>query len=167
MVLMNGLNVLLASADAELLESSSRMAVEHGIERFVLVLTVSLAVATISRFSSWLRQVPYTLMLVIVGLGLAFLDVRLIDLSPELILLIFLPPLLFEAAWNLEWKRLKQDWVPISLYAIVGVVISVVGMGYGLSTWGGLIVAHCLADWSQLVCYRPRLGDRVISRAWS
>ncbi|MEO0942115.1 MAG: sodium:proton antiporter [Cyanobacteria bacterium J06642_12] len=152
---MNGLNVLLASADAELLESSSRMAVEHGIERFVLVLTVSLAVATISRFSSWLRQVPYTLMLVIVGLGLAFLDVRLIDLSPELILLIFLPPLLFEAAWNLEWKRLQQDWVPILLYAIVGVVISVVGMGYGLSRWGGLSIPIALLIGASLSATDP------------
>ena len=141
------LNPLLAAVEPELLESSTRIAVENGIERFVLVLTVSLAVATISRFSSWLRQVPYTLLLVIVGLGLAFLDVRLINLSPELILLIFLPPLLFEAAWNLEWKRLKQDWVPIVLYAIVGVLISVVGMGFGLSHWGGAFPAHCPANW--------------------
>lgn len=140
-------NSLLAIAEPELLESSARIAVENGIERFVLVLTVSLAVATISRFSSWLRQVPYTLLLVVVGLGLAFLDVRLIDLSPELILLIFLPPLLFEAAWNLEWKRLQQDWVPIVLYAILGVAISVVGIGYGLNRWGGAIAAHCSIDW--------------------
>ena len=152
---MIGLNVLLASVDSELLESSSRIAVENGIERFVLVLTVSLAVATISRFSSWLRQVPYTLMLVIVGLGLAFLDVRLIDLSPELILLIFLPPLLFEAAWNLEWKRLQQDWVPISMYAIVGVVISVVGMGVGLSKWGGLSLPIALLIGASLSATDP------------
>ena len=155
MYLMIGLNVLLASVDSELLESSSRIAVENGIERFVLVLTVSLAVATISRFSSWLRQVPYTLMLVIVGLGLAFLDVRLIDLSPELILLIFLPPLLFEAAWNLEWKRLQQDWVPISMYAIVGVVISVVGMGVGLSKWGGLSLPIALLIGASLSATDP------------
>jgi CPA1 family monovalent cation:H+ antiporter len=39
------------------------------------------------------RKIPYTLLLVIVGMGLAFLDLRLVNLSPELILEIFLPPL--------------------------------------------------------------------------
>jgi len=79
-------------------------------------ISVSLTVATLPQIFSWFRQIPYTLLLVIVGLGLAFIDVRLVTLSPELILLIFLPPLLFEAAWNLEWSKLKRDLVPISLY---------------------------------------------------
>ncbi|WP_017328220.1 sodium:proton antiporter [Synechococcus sp. PCC 7336] len=132
------LPLFLAQAAPDVLESATEITVERGLERFLLVLTVSLSVATISRFSNWLRQVPYTLLLVIVGLCLAFLDVRLVDLSPELILLIFLPPLLFEAAWNLEWKALRQDWVPILLYAIFGVVISVLGIGLGLNRWAAL-----------------------------
>ena len=142
------LTPLLAAVEPELLESSTRLAVENGIERFVLVLTVSLAVATISRFSSWLRQVPYTLLLVIVGLGLAFLDVRLINLSPELILLIFLPPLLFEAAWNLEWKRLRKDWVPIALYAIGGGGDFCGGDGLWPQPGGGALPTHRPTDWS-------------------
>jgi CPA1 family monovalent cation:H+ antiporter len=112
--------------------------VERSLERFLLVLTLSLSVTALSRLSSWLRQVPYTLLLVIVGLGLAFIDVRLVNLSPELILTIFLPPLLFEAAWNSKWTGLKQDWVPILLFAVVGVVISVGGIALGLNHWAGL-----------------------------
>jgi CPA1 family monovalent cation:H+ antiporter len=65
---------------------------------------------------------------VIVGLGLAFVDVRLVVLSPKLILFIFLPPLLFEAAWNLKWSELKRELVPICLYAILGVVITIAGV---------------------------------------
>ncbi|YAG12620.1 hypothetical protein NSTC745_01899 [Nostoc sp. DSM 114161] len=64
----------------------------------------------------------------IVGLGLAFVDVRLVVLSPKLILFIFLPPLLFEAAWNLKWSELKRELVPICLYAILGVVITIAGV---------------------------------------
>ena len=90
--------------------------IEGNLKQFLLVLSVSLTVATLPQIFSWFRQIPYTLLLVIVGLGLAFIDVRLVTLSPELILLIFLPPLLFEAAWNLEWSKLKRDLVPISLY---------------------------------------------------
>lgn len=75
------------------------------LKQFLLVLSVSLSVATLPQILSWFRHIPYTLLLVIVGLGLAFIDVRLVDLSPALILTIFLPPLLFEAAWNLQWLR--------------------------------------------------------------
>jgi CPA1 family monovalent cation:H+ antiporter len=101
-------------------------AIEENLKQFLLVLSVSLSVATLPQIVSWLRQIPYTLLLVIVGLGLAFVDVRLVDLSPELILSIFLPPLLFEAAWNLKWSNLKKDLVPICLYAIAGVIISII-----------------------------------------
>ncbi|WP_445300232.1 MULTISPECIES: hypothetical protein [unclassified Microcoleus] len=72
--------------------------IEGNLKQFLLVLLVSLSVAVLPQIWGWLRQIPYTLLLVIVGLGLAFIDVRLVSLSPELILLIFLPPLLFEAA---------------------------------------------------------------------
>jgi CPA1 family monovalent cation:H+ antiporter len=39
-------------------------------------------------------------------------DVRLVDLSPGLILLFF-TPLLFEAAWNMKWSELERDLIPI------------------------------------------------------
>ncbi len=113
------------------------VAIEANLRQFLLVLSVSLGVATLSRMVTWFRNIPYTLLLLLVGLGLAVLDVRLINLSPELILFIFLPPLLFEAAWNLPWSALKRDWVPISLYAVFGVVICVGGLVLGLSQLGG------------------------------
>ncbi|QFZ93155.2 cation:proton antiporter [Synechococcus elongatus] len=108
-------------------------ALEYGLERFFLALVVALSVATLPQVFSWFRQIPYTLLLVIAGLGLALFNVRLINLSPELILSIFLPPLLFEAAWNLKWSNLKKDWIPISLYAVIGVGISILGIAFGLS----------------------------------
>lgn len=107
--------------------------IEESLEKFLIVLCISLGVATISQFYSFFRQIPYTLLLVIVGLGLAFVDIRLVNLSPELILVIFLPPLLFEAAWNIRWRNLKKNLVPVSLLAIVGVVISIVGIGATLN----------------------------------
>ena len=71
---------LLLAAEAAL-ESP---AIEENLRQFLLVLSVSLGVATLSRALSWLRSIPYTLLLLLVGLGLAVLDVRLINLSPEL-----------------------------------------------------------------------------------
>ena len=118
--------------------------IEENLKQFLLVLSVSLSVATLPQVFSWFRHIPYTLLLVIVGLGLAVIDVRLVTLSPELILLIFLPPLLFEAAWNLEWSKLKRDLVPISLYAVLGVVISVAGIAFTLNKIAGISLATAL-----------------------
>ncbi len=107
--------------------------IEQNIEQFLLVLSVSLSVATLSIIFSLFRRISFTLLLVIVGLILAFVDIRLVSLSPELILEFFLPPLLFEAARNLNWRDLKLDLIPVGFFAILGVIISVVGIAYGLN----------------------------------
>lgn len=91
----------------------------------------------------------------IVGLGLAFADVRLVELSPGLILTIFLPPLLFEAAWNLKWSDLKRDLVPISLYAVLGVVISIAGIAFGLRWISGLPLITALLIGASLSATDP------------
>jgi monovalent cation:H+ antiporter, CPA1 family len=129
--------------------------IEEHLRQFCLVLSVSLGVATLSRMFSVLRNIPYTLLLLLVGLGLAVLDVRLINLSPQLILFIFLPPLLFEAAWNLNWKSLKQYAVPIVLYAIVGVVICVGSLVWGLQAFAGASLATALLVGASLSATDP------------
>ncbi len=125
-------------AESELLDGLESEAIKSNLERFLLVLTVSLSVATLPQVFCWARQVPYTLLLVMVGAALALVDVRLVNLSPELILTIFLPPLLFEAAWNLKWGELRRDLLPITLFAVVGVIISIGDIGLGLWQWGGI-----------------------------
>jgi len=144
-----------AAADGIPSEAALEMAIEDRLAQFLLVLCVSISVAALSRTVALLRQIPYTLLLVIVGLALAILDIRLVTLSPELILLIFLPPLLFEAGWNLEWGNLKQDLVPICLFAIVGVVISVSGIGWGLHSLAGLSWATALLIGASLAATDP------------
>ncbi len=130
-------------------------AIEEHLRQFCLVLSVSLGVATLSRMFSVLRNIPYTLLLLLVGLGLAVLDVRLINLSPQLILFIFLPPLLFEAAWNLNWKRLKQYAVPVVLYAIIGVIICVSALVFGLQAFAGASLATALLVGASLSATDP------------
>jgi len=130
-------------------------AIETNLKQFLLVLSVSLSVATLPQMVSWFRKIPYTLLLVIVGLGLAFLDVRLVNLSPELILSIFLPPLVFEAAWNLQWSRLRQDLVPITLFAVIGVLISIAGVALGLNQLVGLSLPTALLIGASLSATDP------------
>lgn len=129
--------------------------IEQNLKQFLLVLSVSLSVATLPQIFSWFRQIPYTLLLVIAGLGLAFVDVRLVNLSPELILAIFLPPLLFEAAWNLKWSNLRRDFFPITLYAVIGVVISIIGVAFGLNQIAGISLTTALLVGASLSATDP------------
>jgi CPA1 family monovalent cation:H+ antiporter len=99
---------------------------------FIALLLVASGVAMATKFV----RVPYTLSLVIVGLIISpmnFLPVA--HVSPELILLIFLPALLFEAAWNLKLDHLRENWLPIITLAIIGVAVSVGVIG-AILHWG-------------------------------
>lgn len=92
----------------------------------ITVLIVLLLIASgVAMAAKWV-PVPYTLALVVVGLVISPMHfLPPIHISPDLILLIFLPALLFEAAWNLKLDRLKANLVPILSLAVVGVIFSV------------------------------------------
>lgn len=134
-----------------LLTDATDLAIERNLREFLPVLLVALSAASLPRIFSPLRQVPYTLLLLVVGLGLALVDVRLIDLSPGMILLIFLPPILFEAAWKMKWPDLQRELVPSSLFAIGSVPVSIIGIGWALHHWmqvpwtTALLTGACLA----------------------
>jgi CPA1 family monovalent cation:H+ antiporter len=107
---------------------------EH-LKQFLLVLSVSLSVAALSRSFPRFRDIPYTLLLVIVGLILALLDVRLINVPPEVTLFIFLPPLLLKTALDLNWSLVKNDITIVFLCAAVGVFLTIIGVTITLTTF--------------------------------
>ena len=66
-------------------------------------------------------KVPYTVALVLVGLGFAFFPNFVeVDFSPDLILGLLVPPLLFEATLHIPWPKLRADLFPVLLVAIGG-----------------------------------------------
>lgn len=66
-------------------------------------------------------RVPYTVALVLVGLGFAFFPNFVeVEFSPDLILGLLVPPLLFEATLHIPWPKLKADMFPALLIAIGG-----------------------------------------------
>jgi monovalent cation/hydrogen antiporter len=72
-------------------------------------------------------RVPYPILLVIAGLALGFLPgMPRIELPPDLVLLIFLPPLLYGAAFFTSLRDLRAAVRPITLNA-VGLVILTMG----------------------------------------
>jgi CPA1 family monovalent cation:H+ antiporter len=89
----------------------------------VELLVVALAVAIVVKYYVHL---PYTIALVLAGVGVGLLpEVPAFPVAPELWLLVFLPPLLFEGAVNMDLELLKRYATPVGLLALVGTLVSV------------------------------------------
>lgn len=70
-------------------------------------------------------KIPYTIALVVIGLVIDTLPfVPRVQITSRLILLVFLPPLLFEASFNLDYSSLRRDAPLIAVLAIPGVLAS-------------------------------------------
>jgi CPA1 family monovalent cation:H+ antiporter len=83
-------------------------------------------------------DVPYPIFLVIGGLALGLIPgVPKIELEPDLVLLIFLPPLLYSASFFTGLKDLRQNIRPISTLSI-GLVLA--------TAFAVAVVAHALID---------------------
>jgi CPA1 family monovalent cation:H+ antiporter len=92
------------------------------------LLALLLVASATSAVTKWVR-VPYAVALVIAGLAIGLSKVLPpVTMTPDLVLLIFLPALLFEASWNLDLKALQRDWVPISVLATGGVIVCMIGV---------------------------------------
>ncbi|MGA9276451.1 Na+/H+ antiporter [Ilumatobacter sp.] len=89
-----------------------------------LIVGLMLVAALVGIGVSRLR-LPYTVALVLVGLALGLSGTfRAIDLTSDLILLVFLPPLLFEGAINMDLDDLQLRWRQVAVLAFVGTAIS-------------------------------------------
>ncbi len=140
----------------------------QAVTTLVLLLLTVLLVAVVSRYI----RVPYTVTLVVAGLvlgisGSAF-DVPLTD---DIILTVFLPALLFEAAYNLPWTRLRAEIGVITRLAIPGVVISTgivgavmhfVGLPWGVAMLFGALIS-ATDPVSVLATFRQLGTDRRLS----
>ncbi len=104
-------------------------------EALVLLLIIASAVAVVARRVG----VPYTIGLVLVGLavGLAA-HVETLRLSSDLVFYVFLPILLFEAAFYLEARHLRDQWRRILALAVPGVLVAFALTALGVHLLGGV-----------------------------
>lgn len=103
----------------------------------ILLFMVIISVAMGVRYFS---KLPYTIALIFAGIILSFFDIFPdIRLTPELIFHVLLPPLLFEAAFNLNFNEMKENLKPILTYAVFGVIIAVFVTGFLLQSTFSLL----------------------------
>ncbi|MGC3975928.1 MAG: Na+/H+ antiporter [Nitrospira sp.] len=102
----------------------------HLLEVIILLLAVVLALTTIAQKIS----IPYPIFLVLGGLVLGLVPgLPTVTLHPDLVFLVFLPPILWAAAYFTSLREFRQNIRPISLLAI-GLVLA--------TTAGVAVVAH-------------------------
>lgn len=96
----------------------------------LLVIGLLFAVSLLTLLSPKLR-IAYPILLVIGGLLIAFLPgMPHVHMEPEMIFLIFLPPLLYEAAWFTSWREFWRWRRSITMLA------------FGLVFFTSLVVAY-------------------------
>ncbi|MNJ85795.1 Sodium, potassium, lithium and rubidium/H(+) antiporter [compost metagenome] len=89
----------------------------HTILPFLLAM-----IAIIVLLNMWAvkLRIAYPILLVIGGLLISFIPgLPILRIDPDLIFFIFLPPLLFEASWNISFKEMKKWWRIIGSFAFL------------------------------------------------
>lgn len=96
----------------------------------LLILALFFAMALLYLLSQrW--KISYPIFLVIGGLGISFIPgIPPININPDIVFLIFLPPLLFEAAWYTSWNEFWKWKRSILLLGFGLVLITSLAIAY-------------------------------------
>jgi len=106
----------------------------------ILIIMGLLTVAMLAAGVCHNLPIPYTVILVIIGIVLgslarndasmhALLDFQL---TPDIVLFLFLPALIFESAFNLNARQLVKDLLPVLVLAVPALLISTAFIAIGL-----------------------------------
>lgn len=88
------------------------------MENYSIIIFILAIVIGLSAFADK-AKLPYPILLVIVGIAIGFIPtIAEIEINPEIIFLIFLPPLLYDASFNISPKHFKTNLSTISTLAI-------------------------------------------------
>jgi monovalent cation:H+ antiporter, CPA1 family len=107
-----------------------------GVEFLIWLLIAASAIAVVAKY----LRIPYTVSLVLGGLLLSLLRLPFLSplqpdqrphwLTPDVILILFLPALVFEGSVKIDVRDLLRDYAPLLVFANVGVLVSTLVTGY-------------------------------------
>lgn len=94
------------------------------LENFTFFLGLSIAILLLIMLADKIK-VAYPVLLVLAGLAISFIPgIPMLEIQAELIFIIFLPPLLYEAAWKISWKELWKWRRIVTSFAFLVVFFS-------------------------------------------
>ncbi len=112
---------------------------------FESMLTLML-VALIALQPSRKLGIPYPTMLAIAGVLVAMLPwAPGISIDPALALALFIAPALFDAAYDLPPRTLKQNWIPLISLAGIAVILTAAAVAWVGVAYAGLPIAAAIA----------------------
>jgi CPA1 family monovalent cation:H+ antiporter len=111
---------------------------ELKFQKGALLLLISAVVAMLTRR----LRLPYSVGLVAAGVAVAIIPFAPeVSLTKELLFTVLLPPLIFQAAFELNWTHLRKDLPVVLFLATIGVVLSAGVTAVGM---------HFLVNWQWL-----------------
>jgi CPA1 family monovalent cation:H+ antiporter len=100
------------------------------LENFPFYLSLILAIVLLIMVAKKIK-VAYPILLVVAGLLISFIPgIPQMHIDPDLIFVIFLPPLLYEAAWAISWKELWRWRRIISSFAFIVVFFTALSVAF-------------------------------------
>lgn len=98
------------------------------MENYSIIIFILAIVIGLSAFADK-AKLPYHILLVIVGIAIGFIPTMSeIEINPEIIFLIFLPPLLYDASFNISPKDFKTNINTIGTLAVSLVFLTAAGI---------------------------------------
>lgn len=105
------------------------------MENYSIVIFILAVMIALSAVADRIK-IPYPVLLIAAGIAVGFIPaLPNIELNPEIVFLLFLPPLLYDAAFNISYRDFVTNINTISTLAITLVFITAVGIA---------VVAHYL-----------------------
>jgi len=100
------------------------------LENFPFYLGLIVAIVLLIMLANKIK-VAYPILLVLAGLSISFIPgIPTIHIDPEMIFIIFLPPLLYEASWAISWKELWKWRRIIGSFAFVVVFLTALSVAF-------------------------------------
>ncbi|HQY58339.1 MAG: Na+/H+ antiporter [Nitrospira sp.] len=143
----------------------------HQLEVIIILFAVVLALTTLAQKV----HIPYPIFLVLGGLTLGLVPgLPAVTFHPDLVFLVFLPPILWSAAYFTSWREFRQNLRPISLLAVGLVLATSAGVAFAAHTllpgigWAeaialGAIVSPPDAVSATAIGKRLRIPRRIVS----
>lgn len=98
------------------------------MENYSIVLFILALMIGLSAIAGKIK-IPYPILLISAGIGIGFIpSLPKVEINPEVIFLIFLPPLLYDAAFNINFRQFRVNLNTISTLAISLVFMTVTGI---------------------------------------
>lgn len=98
------------------------------MENYTVVIFIMAIMIGLSAMADKIR-LPYPVLLISAGIAIGFIPtLPNVELNPDVVFLLFLPPLLYDAAFNISFKEFKTNFNTISTLGVSLVFITAVGI---------------------------------------